>query len=110
MDVLRTVVRCIFVLALLRLPLVHAADADFEQRRSELQQQQDALNLNLQQGIRGRAQDLAPADAQRLEALQLQQRLQYQQLQQQQRVQEESLRQRLPVTLEGERELDSQRR
>jgi hypothetical protein len=101
--------RFVCAVALLQAPLVHAADPDFEHRRFQLDQQQDALNLNLQQNLRGRAQDLAPADTQRLETLQLQQRLQYQQLEQQQRVREESLRRSVPASVEGERQLDSQR-
>ena len=110
MNVRRIIASSICVLALLPVSLAQGADADFEHRRFQLEQQQDALNLNLQQNMRGRAQDLAPADAQRLEALQLQQRLEYQQLEQQQRLREESLRQSLPATIEGERQLDSQRR
>jgi Fe2+ transport system protein B len=82
---------------------------DLDHRRFELRQQQDALNFQLQQGIRGRTQDLAPADARRVDALQLQQRLQYQQLEQQQRQREDVLRRTLPPTPEAERRIDTER-
>ena len=108
MDVRRIIACSICALALLTIPLANAADADFEQRRFQLEQHQDALNLNLQQNMR-RPQDLAPADAQRLESLQLQQRLEYQQLEQHQRLREETLRRSLPATIEAGRQLDSQR-
>ena len=104
-----SLLRPLCALALLHAGLAHAVDVDVEHRRFQLEQQQDALNLNLQQNMRSRTPDLAPADAQRLESLQLQQRLQYQQLEQQQRLRDESLRRSLPATAEGERQLDSQR-
>ncbi|MDB5865399.1 MAG: hypothetical protein JWO70_3205 [Betaproteobacteria bacterium] len=60
------------------------AHADSARRELQLRQQQDALNLNLQQSMRARRYDLSPTDAQRLDQLDLQQRLQQQQLDQQQ--------------------------
>jgi hypothetical protein len=60
------------------------AHADSARRELQLRQQQDALNLNLQQSMRARRYDLSPADTQRLDQLDLQQRLQQQQLDQQQ--------------------------
>jgi hypothetical protein len=61
------------------------AAAGLEQRQLQLDQQRDALNLNLQQSLRGRSLDLSPGDARRLDQLYLEQRLQQQQLAQQQR-------------------------
>jgi hypothetical protein len=61
-----------------------SAHADSSRRELQLRQQQDALNLNLQQGMRARRYDLSPTDARRLDQLDLQQRLQLQQLEQQQ--------------------------
>jgi hypothetical protein len=55
-----------------------------ERRQLQVQQHQDALNLNLQQSIRSRRYDLNAADERRLDQLQLQQRLEQQQLEQQQ--------------------------
>jgi hypothetical protein len=63
---------------------VTTVHADSGRRELQLRQQQDALNLNLQQGMRARRYDLSPADARRLDQLDLQQRLQLQQLEQQQ--------------------------
>ena len=100
----------ICAVALLHTAPSRATDTDdLEHRRFELQQQRDALNFQLQQGIRGRTQDLAPADARRVEALQLQQRLEYQQLEQQQRQREDVLRRSLPATPETARRLDAER-
>ena len=62
----------------------HAASPGADRRELQLQQQQDSLNLDLQQGLRARRYDLAPADARRLDQLQLQQRLEQSQLEQQQ--------------------------
>ena len=53
-------------------------------RALQLQQQQDALNLDLRQGIAGRRPDLSPADARRLDQLQMHQRMERQLLEQQQ--------------------------
>lgn len=55
-----------------------------QRRRLQLQQQQDALNLDLQQSMRARRHDLGTADARRLDRLHMQQRLQRQQLEHQQ--------------------------
>jgi len=117
MKLCQSLFHAICAFALLHTPLAHSADVDdLQHRRFELQRQQDALNFQLQQGIRGRTQDLAPSDARRVEALQLQQRLEYQQLEQQQRQREDMLRRRLPDTpetarrLDGERELAAQER
>ena len=106
---MKTVLALLSVLGVLHVPASLAAADDLEHRRFELEQQRDALNLNLQQNMRGRAPDLAPIDAQRLEALQLQQRLQYQQLEQQQRLREEGLRRSLPPSVESDRQLETQR-
>ncbi|MGZ8154278.1 MAG: hypothetical protein ACXWUH_06635 [Burkholderiales bacterium] len=53
-------------------------------RALQLEQQQDALDLDLRQALPGRRYDLAPEDARRLEQLQLHQRLDRQLLEQQQ--------------------------
>jgi hypothetical protein len=83
-----------------------ATERGFQHRRFQLEQQQDALSFQLQQSLRGRTSDLAPADARRLDALQLQQRLEYQQLEQQQAQRELSLRLRAP---DDTRQLEAQR-
>jgi hypothetical protein len=69
------------------------ARADGTRRELQLRQQQDALNLNLQQGMRARRYDLSPSDARRVEQLDLEQRLQQQQLEQQQ-IQRDELQRR----------------
>jgi hypothetical protein len=61
-----------------------ATDADLELRRLQIEQQRDALNLELQQSLPSRRSDLDPADVRRLEALRLQQRMQYQLVEQDQ--------------------------
>jgi hypothetical protein len=110
MKLRRLLLHAICAFALLNTALSQGAGVnDLEHRRFELQRQQDALNFQLQQGIRGRTQDLAPADARRLDALQLQQRLEYQQLEQQQRQREDVLRRTLPATPEAERRIDTER-
>jgi len=84
-----------------------ATDPVSQHRQFQLEQQQDALTFQLQQGIRDRASALAPEDARRLDALQLQQRLEYQQLEQQQLQRELSLRRRAPhdtARLDAQRE------
>jgi hypothetical protein len=53
-------------------------------RALQLQQQQDALNLDLRQGMAGRQHDLSPSDTRRLEQLQTRQRMERQLLEQQQ--------------------------
>jgi hypothetical protein len=53
-------------------------------RALQLQQQQDALNLDLRQGSVGRRYDLSPSDARRLDQLQMHQRMERQLLEQQQ--------------------------
>jgi hypothetical protein len=72
----------------------HAAtDIPANTRRAlQLQQQQDALNLQMQQGMRARRQDLDTEDARRLEQLLMQQRLQQQQLEQRQLLMDNTLR------------------
>jgi hypothetical protein len=67
---------------------IPAAAADLgrsamQRHHLQVEQQQDALNLNLRQSI-GRRPDLAPEDARQLDQLQLQQRAQQQLLDQQQ--------------------------
>ena len=64
-----------FVLAAAALPSA-AADA----RRLHMEQQRDALNLQLQQSARARRYDLSPSDAHRLDQLHLQQRMEQQRL------------------------------
>jgi hypothetical protein len=80
--------RCALALALQLCAVLTAhaaANTPVDHRRAlQLQQQQDALNLDMQQGLRARRQDLNPGDARRLEQLQMQQRLQQQQLEQHQ--------------------------
>ena len=66
-----------------------AADA----RRLHMEQQYDALNLQLQQSARARRYDLSPSDARRLDQLHLQQRMQQQQLDLEQVQREQALRQ-----------------
>ena len=61
-------------------------------RALQLQQQQDALNFELQQGMRARRNDLDAEDSRRLEQLQMQQRLQQQQLEQRQLLMDSALR------------------
>jgi hypothetical protein len=61
-----------------------AAELPGARRQLQLQQQQDALNLNLQQALRAPRYDIGPADARRLEQLQLQQRMAQRELEQQQ--------------------------
>ena len=61
-----------------------AASAAADRRQLQMQQHQDALNLNLQQSIRARRYDLNAADERRLDQLHLQQRLEQQQLEAQQ--------------------------
>ena len=88
-------------------------DRVFQHRQFQRELQQDALNFQLQQSLRGRSSDLAPADARRLDALQLQQRLEYQQLEQRQVERELSLQRQAPYDirrLETQRELFAQER
>jgi hypothetical protein len=90
-----------------------ATDRVIQHRQFQLEQQQDALNFQLQQSIRGRASQLAPEDARRLDTLQLQQRLEYQQLEQQQLQRELSLRRQAPhdtPRLEAQRDRFAQER
>jgi hypothetical protein len=49
-----------------------------------MQQHQDALNLNLRQGLSARPYDVSPSDARRLDQLQMRQRMERQLLEQQQ--------------------------
>jgi hypothetical protein len=77
------------VLALLAIVLctpVAAADlgrSAMQRHQLQVEQQRDALNLNLRQSLGARS-DLSPADAQRLQQLQLQQRAEQQLLDQHQ--------------------------
>lgn len=98
-----------FVTAALHTGAVQAANPASDHRRFQLEQQQDALNFSLQQDLRARNYDLAPADARRLEALELQQRLEYQQLEQRQRQRESSLRHSPIPVPDAERRLELQR-
>jgi hypothetical protein len=66
-----------------------AAAADH--RRLHVEQQQDALNLQLRQSAQARRHDLSRSDARRLDQLQLQQRLDQQQLELQQTQRERAL-------------------
>jgi hypothetical protein len=89
---LLTLVRAIALLALLPLAAdAHAQSAAGDRRQLQIQQQQDALNLQLQQSIRARRYDLPPADERRLDQLQLQQRIEQQMLEQQQLQRENQL-------------------
>jgi hypothetical protein len=84
--------------------LAHAtfdARADGSRRELQLRQQQDALNLNLQQGMRARRSDLSPSDARRLDQLDLQQRMQQQQLEAQQLQRDELLRRQVETLPPG---------
>jgi hypothetical protein len=71
---------------------VSATDTALEYRRLQIEQQHDALNLNLQQSLGARRHDLDPADARRLETLQLRQRMDYQQLEAHQLQRDRALR------------------
>ncbi|MES2561540.1 MAG: hypothetical protein V4637_02330, partial [Pseudomonadota bacterium] len=74
--------------------VAHAAtNTPADPRRAlQLQQQQDALNFEMQQGMRARRNDLDAEDSRRLEQLQMQQRLQQQQLEQRQLLMDNALR------------------
>jgi len=88
------------VLALaLSVPATAADPARGAVQRHQLQieQQQDALNLNLRQSM-GRRSDLSTADAQRLDQLQMQQRAQQQLLDQQQ---EQQLQREIQIQRHG---------
>jgi hypothetical protein len=76
-----------FVLAAAALPSA-AADA----RRLHMEQQRDALSLQLQQSARARRHDLSPSDAHRLDQLHLQQRMQQQRLDMEQVQRDHALR------------------
>ena len=81
-------------------------------RDLQLQQQQDALNLDLRQGLSARRPDLAPSDARRLEQLQMHQRMEQQLLEQQQLQRSYQTRQdaaHLPPEIRHQR-LDHERR
>lgn len=64
-----------------------------QRRELQIQQQQDALNLNLRQGLTGRQHDLTPSDARRLDQLQMRQRMEQQVLEQQQLQRQHQMRQ-----------------
>jgi hypothetical protein len=84
-STLSSILAALTLLLALYAPLgASAAGPGADRRELQLQQQQDALNLNLQQGLRAPRYDLGPADARRLDQLQLQQRLEQSQLDQQQ--------------------------
>ena len=74
----------VLALVLLVAADVHAASAAALRHELQMQQQQDALTLRLQQSIRARRYDLGPGDERRLDQLQMQQRLEQQLLEQQQ--------------------------
>ncbi len=97
------------------LVLLHAgADAraagTIDHRRLQVEQQQDALRLDLQQSMRARRHGISPADAHRLNQLQLQQRVEQQQLEIHQIQREHALR-RLPGPTDDalERRIEMQR-
>ena len=71
---------------------VNAASPVADRRQLQIEQQQDALNLGLQQSLRARRYNIGPADARKADSLHLQQRLEQQQLEQQQLQQEDLLR------------------
>ena len=90
------ITRAVPVLAFALAIPVAAADlgrSAMQRHHLQVEQQQDALNLNLRQSI-GRRPDLAPEDARQLDQLQLQQRAQQQLLDQQQ---EQQLRRDIQV-------------
>ena len=72
--------------------IANCADTAARQRL-HIEQQQDAINLDLQQSARGRRFGLAPAESRRLDQLQLQQRMEQQQLELHQVQREHALRQ-----------------
>jgi hypothetical protein len=89
-------------------PPAFAADPH---RRLHVQQQQDALDLQLRQSAQARRHALRPSDARRLDHLQLQQRMDQQQLELQQ-IQRERALSRSPGTVPPDvldRRLDTQR-
>jgi hypothetical protein len=80
-------------------------------RRLHVEQQQDALNLQLRQSAHARRHALSPSDARRLDQLQLQQRMDQQHLELQQ-IQRERALSRSPGTVPPDvldRRLDTQR-
>lgn len=93
---------CAALLASLQCATVaNAASPAAERRQLQIQQQQDALNLGLQQSIRTRRYDLNTADERRLDQLHMQQRLEQQQLDQQQIVRDRLSRHALPSDIPG---------
>lgn len=82
--------RLTYLLPILALGLALPADAADQRgmaahrRELQMQQQQDALNLNLRQSFSARPYDLSPSDARRLDQLQMRQRMERQLLDQQQ--------------------------
>jgi hypothetical protein len=94
--------------------LLYAAGASvagtIDHRRLQVEQQQDALRLDLQQSMRARSHGTSPADAHRLNQLQLQQRVEQQQLEIHQIQREHALR-RLPGPSDDafDRRLETQR-
>src|SRR5688572_6991375 len=94
--------------------LLYAAGASaagtIDHRRLQVEQQQDALRLDLQQSMRARSHGISPADAHRLNQLQLQQRVEQQQLEMHQIQRDHALR-RLPGPPDDafDRRLETQR-
>ena len=100
----------VFACALLYLSGGAHAAGPADHRRLQIEQQQDALNLRLQQSLRARQHDLAPEDARRLNQLQLQQRLEQHQLEMHQVQRDRALRQSGSIAPEfRDRTLDAQR-
>jgi hypothetical protein len=107
---LKTLLLAAGALVLLHAPAGASAAGTLDQRRLQVEQQQDALRLDLQQSMRARSHGISPADAHRLNQLQLQQRVEQQQLEIQQTQRAHALR-RLPGPSDDavERRLEMQR-
>lgn len=88
-----------------------AASATAEHRRLHVEQQQDALNLQLRQSAAARRHALSPSDARALDQLQLRQRMEQQQLELRQSQRQRALERNAAALEPGEHErrLDAQR-
>jgi hypothetical protein len=98
---LLTFLRTSLVLAALAATAAHAASpfasanpaaGSAARHRLQIEQQQNALDLNLQQALAARRANLSPADQRRLDQLHLQQRMEQQQLENDQLQREHLLR------------------
>lgn len=88
-----------------------AASTTLEHRRLHIEQQHDALNLQLRHSAAARRHALSPSDARRLDHLALRQRMQQQQLELEQSQRQRALDRNAGARLPGvqERQLEAQR-